>query len=578
MDAHGGIVSPLLVEEEHPPPRRRGLSEGARRALYVCPPLLCAAVGLACLTSSRGRAAPAPARPKHNRTYVPPLPDFSVPNFVYRPKYACAICLDIINAQPSLAAGERACAVFGACDAINQSTSSCDAHCADAAIAEAARMPRPADIAHTLNLRVSKGLGSKPYELVRLSVVTSPGEATPLLGGAPFDYSAPFRYRWTQHSLHSSLVRVVPGAAPTIFDVAGTPVRLSLPRVGAGVSGVLIADPCVAYSSITALVACTYGVRYALARRLPELLDAFVGSNASDVSYWGILGDNLYDRTGEVSRSFFDSLALGTKSKILLTVPGNHDYFVLGTPRVATRWDQFGNGFMQWYAQDSAAASTLMPGDTGAPFDFSKDPDAGRSPDRPFGGQKVALANTFWYNQVGNVGFIGFSGAYTYHDTLPLVRDACASLAAQPGVRLLVLLGHWDVDNLGCKLQMDVPTYYDYVSTLPGCAHFARSGMLKFFMGHTHCNVPHPHGHVDTGFMVAGQGMEGCGTWGLPVLDTTAELVRVWYFPIVLDPSEPSALIDGRYERVLECARAAGWRACTHLATLWLNQSLLAPA
>jgi len=72
--------------------------------------------------------------------------------------------------------------------------------------------------------------------------------------------------------------------------------------------------------------------------------------------------------------------------------------------------------------------------------------------------------------------------------------------------------------------------------------------------------------------------MEGCGTWGLPVLDTTAELVRVWYFPIVLDPSEPSALIDGRYERVLECARAAGWRACTHLATLWLNQSLLAPA
>jgi len=332
MDAHGGIVSPLLVEEEHPPPRRRGLSEGARRALYVCPPLLCAAVGLACLTSSRGRAAPAPARPKHNRTYVPPLPDFSVPNFVYRPKYACAICLDIINAQPSLAAGERACAVFGACDAINQSTSSCDAHCADAAIAEAARMPRPADIAHTLNLRVSKGLGSKPYELVRLSVVTSPGEATPLLGGAPFDYSAPFRYRWTQHSLHSSLVRVVPGAAPTIFDVAGTPVRLSLPRVGAGVSGVLIADPCVAYSSITALVACTYGVRYALARRLPELLDAFVGSNASDVSYWGILGDNLYDRTGEVSRSFFDSLALGTKSKIVRArravrrTPGRRDW------------------------------------------------------------------------------------------------------------------------------------------------------------------------------------------------------------------------------------------------------------
>jgi hypothetical protein len=51
--------------------------------------------------------------------------------------------------------------------------------------------------------------------------------------------------------------------------------------------------------------------------------------------------------------------------------------------------------------------------------------------------------------------------------------------------------------------------------------------MLKFFMGHTHCNVPHPHGNTNTGFMVAGQGMEGCANYGIPILDTTGGRVRV---------------------------------------------------
>lgn len=186
----------------------------------------------------------------------------------------------------------------------------------------------------------------------------------------------------------------------------------------------------------------------------------------------------------------------------LLTVPGNHDYYALGTPRTATRWDQFANGFVQWHAQDTLAAAALRPGDRAPPFDFSNDPDEGRLSGQPFGGQKPALANTFWHHSIGNVGFVGFSGAYTYEDTLPHVRQACASLGAQPDVRLLVLLGHWDVDNMGCKLSMDVPAYFERVSALPGCSGFAARGLLKFFMGHTHCNVPHPHGHVDTGFMV----------------------------------------------------------------------------
>ena len=55
--------------------------------------------------------------------------------------------------------------------------------------------------------------------------------------------------------------------------------------------------------------------------------------------------------------------------------------------------------------------------------------------------------------------------------------------------------------------------------------------------------VPHPHGNIDTGFMVAGQGMEGCGNYGIPIIDTTEGRVRVWHFeiqPKVRAPTRPA--------------------------------------
>mmetsp|Transcript_8866 Transcript_8866/g.20713 ORF Transcript_8866/g.20713 Transcript_8866/m.20713 type:complete len:482 (+) Transcript_8866:133-1578(+) len=427
---------------------------GWSRALLLVPPLLLVGFVTTLLLSSQG-VPPPPQHPSHS----PHEPSFEVPSFVYRPKYACAICADIVSAEPLLNAGEHACSVFGACESINASTRSCREFCPD--LAEQATMPSPVDIAPTLGLRVSKALGSKPYKLLRVSVVTRDDRdtSTPLLGAKRFDYSAPFRFRWTENSLHSSLVRVVPGETTTL-DVGGVPVRLSLPHSGEGAAGIMIADTCVSYASLTALVTCTYGVKYELARRLPALLDAFMsGGNASsdpssELSFWGMLGDNLYDRTGEVSSSFFDSLSLAVKSKPLLTVLGNHDYWILGTPRAATKWDQFGNGFMQFYAQDSYAASELQPGSPEAPFDFSSDPDHGRAHNNPFGGQKVSLPNTFFFNQIGNSGFIGFSGAYPIVETLPLLRDACAALAQTPGVDIVWLLGHWDMENLGCKAHM----------------------------------------------------------------------------------------------------------------------------
>ena len=70
---------------------------------------------------------------------------------------------------------------------------------------------------------------------------------------------------------------------------------------------------------------------------------------------------------------------------------------------------------------------------------------------------------------------------------------------------------------------------YEHVRSLPGCDGFDAKRRLKFVTGHTHCNVPHPHGHNGTGFMVAGQGMEDphCldtpdgSRYGVPVFDST---------------------------------------------------------
>merc|ERR1711918_331645 len=99
-----------------------------------------------------------------------------------------------------------------------------------------------------------------------------------------------------------------------------------------------------------------------------------------------------------------------------------------------------------------------------------------------------------------------------------------------------------------------MPGLYERAKGLPGCDRFDQVGMLKFVMGHTHCNVPHPHGHVNTGFMVAGQGMEGCGNYGIPVLDTTG--VRVYHFEV------HSKSGQDHYDEIMACVVPNGWRAC----------------
>ena len=95
-----------------------------------------------------------------------------------------------------------------------------------------------------LDVRVSKAMGSRGYNKIRLSIV-----ANHSISSEHFSYSSPFKHRWTQNSLigptylNSGIVTVTPGVK-TQLSIEGQTVNLYLPKDGEGVRGVIIADPC----------------------------------------------------------------------------------------------------------------------------------------------------------------------------------------------------------------------------------------------------------------------------------------------------------------------------------------------
>ena len=57
-----------------------------------------------------------------------------------------------------------------------------------------------------LDIRVSKALGSKGYNKIRLSVISNTTISSSL-----FTYSSQFKYRWTSNYLSTGVVSVTPG-------------------------------------------------------------------------------------------------------------------------------------------------------------------------------------------------------------------------------------------------------------------------------------------------------------------------------------------------------------------------------
>jgi len=86
---------------------------------------------------------------------------------------------------------------------------------------------------------------------------------------------------------------------------------------------------------------------------------------------------------------------------------------------------------MQYYGQDSAASFKNDAAHDATPFDFSINPDTNSNAadidsssssyvnkiGRDALTSLAALQNFFHYHRIGNVGFIGFSGAYQFTDT-----------------------------------------------------------------------------------------------------------------------------------------------------------------
>lgn len=323
-------------------------------------------------------------------------------------------------------------------------------------------------------------------------------------------------------------------------------------------------DPCVNSPTGKGWVPCGYGDRFNTIERTPALINAFV--RPEELDFWSLLGDNFYDRTGEISADVFSRISDEAKSAFLLTVPGNHDYWVSCCPEWTDNSDQCGNGYMQFYMQDTKASEAVKANDSTAPFDFSVDPD-----DRDFsaiGCKKPAVENHFWYNQLGNVGFVGQSGAYSLSESRELMLEACTWLPKQDGLEIAVLLGHWDMKDTGAKDHMDIPHWYLEMKDLPGCREFHDRGMLKYIVGHTHCNTPNAHEQENTGFRTAGWGMDdgSCGpSYGVPIFETRNGRIKFWYF---------DASSDDLYNSLIECVGTEGWQQCTHLATVWLDEPI----
>lgn len=470
--------------------------------------------------------------------------------FEYKERHACGVC------QQMLEFGHD-CEMYSSCEHVN--ASSVAIGCADVC-----EIPDLAVYSDAPDVRIAKAFGTKGYDQIRVSVISDSAEA-PTAGF--FDYSQQFRHKWTGKYLHTAMKNVTPGFA-TEFNLGDTAVSVKIPKKGAGVVGVLIADPCVGGS----LIGCKYKNEFQLPDRIPGLINTFAGG--ADTDFWGILGDNFYDRTGEISTSIFSKISLQAKSKIFTSVTGNHDFWILGTPGVGTRADQCGNGHMQFYSQDSKASESFVAGSTADPYDFSVDPDQGHI--LGIGCTLPAIDNHFWYNQIGNVGLVGQSGAYSLEDATPFMQEACSWLGEQEGLDVALLLGHWDVKGLGASEDMAMPEWFEHMAAIPGCAEFHARGMLKFVQGHSHCNDPHPHGRTDTGFRVAGFGMSDstCSTvqgketrFGMPLVDTTEGRVRFWYFDTMSDES---------YGNVTSCVQANGWRQCAdEFAIKWLDQEIV---
>ena len=135
-----------------------------------------------------------------------------------------------------------------------------------------------------MDVRVTKAMGNKGYDKIRLSIISNAS-----IESTYFTYNSQFRYRWTGNYISTGIVTATPGKKTT-FNIAGTNIEVYLPLENAGVRGVIVADPCFQSDWVN----CAYQNTFQTFNHTTELLNAI--NEFDDVSFWNILGDNFYDQ------------------------------------------------------------------------------------------------------------------------------------------------------------------------------------------------------------------------------------------------------------------------------------------
>mmetsp|Transcript_25450 Transcript_25450/g.80977 ORF Transcript_25450/g.80977 Transcript_25450/m.80977 type:complete len:501 (-) Transcript_25450:201-1703(-) len=361
--------------------------------------------------------------------------------------------------------------------------------------------------------------------------------------------------------LYSTVLHLAPGVEHQL-QVFGEAVKLTIPEEDHGVAGIVWADPCMT----SQWVPCTWHGGVDLVSGTYDLVNT-IAEHDQRLDFWQILGDNFYDQDGRITKPVFDQLSPHLKRRFLQVAVGNHDLWVGGYPPGDAAFDQFGHGFMQFYAQDTAAAVSAR---NGSPFNLSITPD---SPDAEglHHDLRNAPANFMWYHKLGNLGFVAYNGAATWSETEPFLREACAYFDAHPA-SFVFLLGHWNEATDGADRGMEAPAVRRAMLDLPGCALGDR---LKFIDGHEHCNMVQEQGENEpVGFMAGGRGMFALvchpGVGFIYIDSRHDSKLRVWYF-------EEHTVLSNHRDQIASCVRKTGSLArCTQFATLWLESDLVA--
>eukprot|EP00516_Mucochytrium_quahogii_P008616 CAMPEP_0203748920 /NCGR_PEP_ID=MMETSP0098-20131031/3669_1 /ASSEMBLY_ACC=CAM_ASM_000208 /TAXON_ID=96639 /ORGANISM=" , Strain NY0313808BC1" /LENGTH=539 /DNA_ID=CAMNT_0050637837 /DNA_START=2029 /DNA_END=3645 /DNA_ORIENTATION=- len=363
--------------------------------------------------------------------------------------------------------------------------------------------------------------------------------------------------------LHSGIVEVTPGV-PKKLRISGVDISLSIPKEDGATGGIVWADPC----SHSKWITCDDGERFKSFYRSYELMNNLAEHDTA-FDFFQILGDNFYDQDGRITREMYAKFSNKLKSKILQTVPGNHDLWVGGGPKGDQYYDQYGHGFMQFYAQDTIAAQG------NELFNMSIMPDGTT---QGHNSVRNSNSNFFFYHKIGNLGFIGYNGVGGKAETDEWLKTACKYFAKGKRPASIFLLQHFNTQEGYLDKGMSSKQVRKRVLKFEGCDIGDR---LKYIMGHQHCNYIDEHGEAEpVGFLMGAHGMHNdapgqpvCNQDGFMYIRTTDSYLTVYYFENSNFDVKTGKTVDN-YDKIIKCiGENGGLSNCVEHGKVWVNSS-----